>query len=77
MLVEDQEGIVAEWRLMFVRLLGFLILVPMVGILVTLIIALVVLTFQRWRRIRRKEANGAKRTPPGAGMTKPTVTDGK
>ena len=66
MLVEDQEDMVAVWRHILIKLFGFLALALMVGILLNLVLALLVLTVQRWRRTRRAEATGAKRTPPRA-----------
>ena len=46
MLEEDPEVMLAIWRNIFIKLLGFLALVLMVGILFNLVLALLVLTVE-------------------------------
>ena len=76
MLVEDPEGVLAAWKNIFIKLLGFLALVLMTGILLNLIMALLALTVQRWRRARRLEATGTRRMPKEGAM-KPRAADEK
>ena len=76
MLEEDPEVMLAVWKNIFIKLLGFLALVLMVGILFNLVLALLVLTVQRWRRTKRAEATGTRRTPR-EGTMKPRAPDGK
>ena len=76
MLVEDPEGALAAWKNIFIKLLGFLALVLMTGILLNLIMALLALTVQRWRRARRLEATGTRRMPKEGAM-KPRAADEK
>ena len=67
----------AVWKNIFIKFLGFLALVLMVGILFNLVLALLVLTVQRWRRTRRAEATGTRRTPTREGTMKSRDPDGK
>ena len=76
MLREDPEAMLAAWKNIFIKLLGFLALVLMTGILLNLILALLALTVQRWRRARRLEATGTRRMPKEAAM-KPRAADEK
>ena len=76
MLEEDPEGVLAAWKNIFIKLLGFLALVLMTGILLNLIMALLALTVQRWRRARRLEATGTRRMPKEGAM-KPRAADEK
>ena len=63
MLEEDPEVMLAVWKNIFIKLLGFLALVLMVGILLNLVLALLALTVQRWRRTKRTEATGTRKMP--------------
>ena len=76
MLEEDPEVMLAAWKNIFIKLLGFLALVLMVGILLNLVLALLALTVQRWRRTKRTEATGTRRMPK-EGTMKPRAPDGK
>ena len=76
MLREDPEAMLAAWKNIFIKLLGFLALVLMTGILLNLIMALLALTVQRWRRARRLEATGTRRMPKEGAM-KPRAADEK
>ena len=77
MLREDPEAMLAAWKNIFIKLLGFLALVLMMtGILLNLIMALLALTVQRWRRARRLEATGTRRMPKEGAM-KPRAADEK
>ena len=76
MLREDPEAMLAAWKNIFIKLLGFLALVLMTGILLNLIMALLALTVQRWRRTRRMEATGTRRMPKEGAM-KPRAADEK
>ena len=79
MLKEDPEVMLAAWKNIFIKLLGFLALVLMTGILLNLILALLsllALTVQRWRRTRRMEATGTRRMPKEGAM-KPRAADEK
>ena len=76
MLEEDPEVMLAAWKNIFIKLLGFLALVLMTGILLNLIMALLALTVQRWRRARRLEATGTRRMPKEGAM-KPRAADEK
>ena len=76
MLEEDPEVMLAAWKNIFIKLLGFLALVLMTGILLNLILALLALTVQRWRRTRRMEATGTRRMPKEGAM-KPRAADEK
>ena len=76
MLREDPEAMLAAWKNIFIKLLGFLALVLMTGILLNLIMALLALTVQRWRRARRLEATGTRRMPKEGAM-KPGAADEK
>ena len=76
MLREDPEVMLAAWKNIFIKLLGFLALVLMTGILLNLIMALLALTVQRWRRTRRMEATGTRRMPKEGAM-KPRAADEK
>ena len=76
MLREDPEAMLAAWKNIFIKLLGFLALVLMTGILLNLILALLALTVQRWRRTRRMEATGTRRMPKEGAM-KPRAADEK
>ena len=76
MLREDPEAMLAAWKNIFIKLLGFLALVLMTGILLNLILALLALTVQRWRRARRLEATGTRRMPKEGAM-KPRAADEK
>ena len=76
MLEEDPEVMLAAWKNIFIKMLGFLALVLMTGILLNLILALLALTVQRWRRTRRTEATGTRRMPKEGAM-KPRAVDEK
>ena len=76
MLEEDPEGVLAAWKNIFIKMLGFLALVLMTGILLNLILALLALTVQRWRRTRRTEATGTRRMLKEGAM-KPRAADEK
>ena len=76
MLREDPKAMLAAWKNIFIKLLGFLALVLMTGILLNLIMALLALTVQRWRRARRLEATGTRRMPKEGAM-KPRAADEK
>ena len=76
MLREDPEAMLAAWKNIFIKLLGFLALVLMTGILLNLIMALLALTVQKWRRASRLEATGTRRMPKEGAM-KPRAADEK
>ena len=76
MLEEDPEGVLAAWKNIFIKMMGLLALVVMTGILLNVILGLLALTVQRWRRARRLEATGTRRMPKEGAM-KPRAADEK
>ena len=76
MLEEDPERLLPVWRNIFIKMLGFIALVVMTGILLNVILGLLALTVQRWRRTRRMEATGTRRMPKEGAM-KPRAADEK
>ena len=76
MLVEDPEGALAAWKNIFIKMLGLLALVVMMGILLNVILGLLALTVQRWRRKRRAGASGTGRMLKEGAM-KPRAADEK
>ena len=76
MLVEDPEGTLAAWKNIFIKMLGFLALVAMTGILISVILGLLALMVQRWRRTRRMGASGTGRMLKEGAM-KPRAADEK
>ena len=76
MLVEDPEGTLAAWKNIFIKMLGLLALVVMTGILLNVILGLLALTVQRWRRTRRMGASGTGRMLKERAM-KPRAADGE
>ena len=76
MLEEDLEGVRAAQKKIFIKMLGLLALAVMTGILLNVILGLLALTVERWRRIRRAGASGTGRMPKEGAM-KPRAADGK
>ena len=76
MLEEDPEGALAAWKNIFIKMLGFIALVVMTGILLNVILGLLALTVQRWRRTRRAGASGTGRMLKEGAM-KPRAADEK
>ena len=76
MLEEDPERLLPVWRNIFIKMLGFIALVVMTGILLNVILGLLALTVQRWRRTRRTGASGTGRMLKEGAM-KPRAADEK
>ena len=76
MLEEDPERLLPVWRNIFIKMLGFIALVVMTGILLNVILGLLALTVQRWRRTRRAGASGTGRMLKEGAM-KPRAADEK
>ena len=76
MLEEDPERLLPVWRNIFIKMLGFIALVVMTGILLNVILGLLALTVQRWRRKRRAGASGTGRMLKEGAM-KPRAADEK
>ena len=76
MLEEDPEKLLPVWRNIFIKMFGFIALVVMTGILLNVILGLLALTVQRWRRKRRAGASGTGRMLKEGAM-KPRAADEK
>ena len=76
MLEEDPERLLPVWRNIFIKMLGFIALVVMTGILLNVILGLLALMVQRWRRTRRAGASGTGRMLKEGAM-KPRAADEK
>ena len=76
MLEEDPERLLPVWKNIFIKMLGFIALVVMTGILLNVILGLLALTVQRWRRTRRAGASGTGRMLKEGAM-KPRAADEK